>query len=44
MTVILVLAAFFVFILLDYVMNRGKAINTVPVVAPNRVPAVGKRY
>jgi hypothetical protein len=28
-----------VFILLDYAMNRGKAINTVPVVAPQRVPA-----
>jgi glycine cleavage system H protein len=39
MTVILVLATFLVFIVLDYVMNRGKAIDTVPVPAPSRVPA-----
>ena len=31
MTVILVLATFLVFVLLDYFMNRGKAIDTVPV-------------
>jgi len=33
MTVILVLATFLVFIVLDYVMNRGKAMRTVPVAA-----------
>ena len=39
MTVILVLATFSVFILLDYMMNRGKAMRTVPVAATNPVPA-----
>jgi glycine cleavage system H protein len=39
MTVILVLATFSVFIFLDYVMNRGKAMHTVPVTAANPVPA-----
>ena len=39
MTVILVLATFLVFILLDYVMNRGKAMQTVPVTASKTVPA-----
>jgi glycine cleavage system H lipoate-binding protein len=39
MTVILVLATFLVFILLDYVMNRGKAMRTVPVAAAKSVPA-----
>ena len=39
MTVILVLATFSVFILLDYLMNRGKAMRTVPVAATNPVPA-----
>src|SRR5580658_6430185 len=40
MTVILVLATFLVFILLDYAMNRGRAMHTVPVTASNSVPAV----
>ena len=39
MTVILVLATFMVFILLDYVMNRGKAMNTVAVSEAKAVPA-----
>ena len=39
MTVILVLAFFLVFIVLDYFINRGKVLNTVPVAAPNTVPA-----
>jgi glycine cleavage system H protein len=39
MTVILVLATFLTFILLDYVMNRGKAMQTVPVSASKAVPA-----
>ena len=39
MTVILVLATFFVFITLDYIMNRGKVMNTVAVSAPKAVPA-----
>jgi glycine cleavage system H lipoate-binding protein len=39
MTVILVLATFSVFILLDYVMNRGKAMHTVPVANERTVPA-----
>lgn len=39
MTVILVLATFSVFILLDYLMNRGKAMRTVPVAAANALPA-----
>ena len=38
MTVILVIATFSVFILLDYMMNRGKAMRTVPVAATNPVP------
>ena len=39
MTVLLVLATFLVFIVLDYVLNRRKALNTVPVQAPQAVPA-----
>jgi glycine cleavage system H lipoate-binding protein len=39
MTVILVLATFSVFILLDYLMNRGKAMRTVPVTAAKAMPA-----
>jgi glycine cleavage system H protein len=39
MTVILVLATFSVFILLDYAMNRGRAMDTVPVTALQTVPA-----
>ena len=39
MTVILVLATFLVFIVLDYVMNRGKAVDTVPVHTASTVPA-----
>ena len=39
MTVILVLATFLVFIVLDYLMNRGKAMRTVPVAAATGVPA-----
>lgn len=36
MTVILVLATFLVFIVLDYMMNRGKVVNTVPAIATSR--------
>jgi glycine cleavage system H protein len=39
MTVILVLAMFLSFILLDYIVNRGKAMHTVPVSASKAVPA-----
>src|ERR1039457_4144517 len=39
MTVILVLATFLVFIVLDYFLNRGKVMATVPVFAPHAVPA-----
>jgi len=39
MTVLLVLATFLVFIVLDYVLNRRKAIATVPVQSAERVPA-----
>jgi glycine cleavage system H protein len=39
MTVILVLATFLVFIVLDYFMNRGKVMSTVPATAPHAVPA-----
>jgi glycine cleavage system H protein len=39
MTVILVLATFLVFIVLDYFMNKGKVMSTVPVSAPRAVPA-----
>jgi glycine cleavage system H protein len=38
MTVILVLATFLVFIVLDYVMNRGKAMRTVPLTPAHNVP------
>lgn len=38
MTVILVLATFLVFIVLDYMMNRGKVMRTVPALAPNTTP------
>src|ERR1017187_6994034 len=38
MTVILVLATFSVFILVDYLMNRGRAMRTVPVAAAKAVP------
>ena len=45
MTVPLVLATFLVFIVLDYFLNRRKALNTVPVEAPHAVPAhVGGDY
>jgi glycine cleavage system H protein len=40
MTVLLVLATFLGFIALDYILNRRKAIQTVPVEAPEAVPAV----
>ena len=40
MTVILVLAFFLVFIVLDYFLNRRKAMATVPVAAPKAVPAL----
>ena len=41
MTVLLVLATFLVFVVLDYVMNRGKAIALAPVIAtPQTVPAI----
>jgi glycine cleavage system H protein len=39
MTVLLVLATFLVFIVLDYFLNRRKAIHTVAVEAPKAVPA-----
>lgn len=39
MTVILVLATFLVFIVLDYVLNRRKVMHTVAVEAPRTVPA-----
>ena len=39
MTVLLVLAFFLVFIVLDYFLNRRKAVNTVMVQAPQVVPA-----
>src|ERR1041385_3458526 len=39
MTVLLVLATFLIFIVLDYAMNRRKAIAIVPVEAPLAVPA-----
>jgi glycine cleavage system H protein len=38
MTVLLVLATFLVFIVLDYAMNRNKEIALAPVVAPQAVP------
>jgi glycine cleavage system H protein len=40
MTVLLVLATFLVFIVLDYAMNRNKAIATAPAESPQTVPAV----
>ena len=40
MTVLLVLATFLVFIVLDYFLNRRKALNTVMVEAPKAVPAM----
>ena len=39
MTVILVLVTFSIFIALDYVLNRGKAMRTVPVSASEAIPA-----
>jgi glycine cleavage system H protein len=39
MTAILVLATFMVFIVLDYVLNRRKVMNTVAIDAPRTVPA-----
>ena len=39
MTVLLVLATFLVFIVLDYAMNRNRAMAIVPVEAPTPVPA-----
>jgi glycine cleavage system H protein len=39
MTAILVLATFLVFIVLDYVLNRRKVMNTVAIDAPRTVPA-----
>ena len=39
MTVLLVLATFLVFIVLDYAMNRGKVMRTVPVSPSHAVPA-----
>ena len=45
MTPILVLATFLVFIVLDYLINRRKVLNTVPAEAPKAVPAaVGGDY
>ena len=40
MTVILVLATFLVFIVLDYALNRRKAVATAPARAPKTVPAM----
>jgi len=40
MTVILVLATFLVFIVLDYALNRRKAVATAPAWAPKAVPAM----
>ena len=40
MTVLLVLATFLVFIVLDYALNRRKAIATVPLEAPKTAPAL----
>jgi glycine cleavage system H protein len=40
MTVILVLATFLVFIVLDYALNRRKAVNTATALAPKAVPAI----
>ena len=40
MTVILVLATFLVFIVLDYALNRRKAVNTATALAPKAVPAM----
>jgi len=40
MTVLLVLATFLVFIVLDYALNRRKAMSTVGVEAPKTVPAL----
>jgi glycine cleavage system H protein len=40
MTVILVLATFLVFIVLDYALNRRKALNTATALAPKAVPAM----
>jgi len=45
MTVILILATFLIFVLLDYVLNRKKAVQTVPEKAPARVsPALQAAY
>jgi glycine cleavage system H protein len=45
MTVILVLATFLVFIVVDYFLNRGKVMRTVPVEGAHAVPAtVGGDY
>lgn len=45
MTVLLVLATFLVFIVLDYAMNRNKQVAVAPAVAPEAVPAlVGGDY
>jgi len=45
MTVLLVLATFLVFIVLDYFLNRRKALETVPVAPPKAAqPALGDDY
>ncbi len=45
MTVLLVLATFLVFIVLDYALNRNRAIATSPAVAPQPIPAsIGGDY
>src|ERR1035438_614352 len=44
MTVLLVLASFLVFIVVDYFLNRRKAIRTVPVTAPHGAAAWGADY
>ncbi len=42
MTVILVLVTFLAFIVLDYLLNRRKAVVTVPVEVPQRIPATAE--
>ncbi|MFB3829641.1 MAG: glycine cleavage system protein H [Bryobacteraceae bacterium] len=44
MTVILVLATFLIFILLDYALNRKKAVQTAPAPAAAVSPALGPSY
>ena len=43
MTVILVLATFLIFILLDYLLNRKKVVKTLPRDSPHGVARAGPR-